>query len=98
MLAVWKYPMLLPLVDDFQMAMQVGAKVLTVQMQDGTPCIWALVDPDQPTDLFDFRLAGTGHRIHGGLDGGFDAFDYVGTFQLPEEGLVFHLFLRQFVR
>lgn len=84
---VYKYP--IPSIQDVvRMMMPKDAKVLTVQVQNGTPCIWAAVDPSQlylETRLF--RIAGTGHEIEDDI-----VDDYVGTFQMYDGKLVFHLF------
>ena len=40
-------------------------RVLTVQLQNGTPCLWALVDIDAPEIPLTIRMAGTGtHDAH----------------------------------
>lgn len=81
---VWKY--VLPFQADPFIDMPEGAEVLTVQMQEGQPVIWALVDPSIEVRRVRFLLALTGK--------GFDATHarYVGTFQIAKAGLVFHLF------
>jgi hypothetical protein len=65
-----------------------GAEVLTVQVQHGKPCIWAMVDPDAPTHTRHFRVIGTGHRFEADVLRSM----YVGTFQLEGGSLVFHVF------
>lgn len=38
------------------------AEILSVQMQQGCPVLWALVDPDSPTSFIHaVRVYGTGH-------------------------------------
>lgn len=64
--------------------MPVGAKILTLQLQDGHPTLWAAVDPGQPTEPRRFAIVGTGHPMPD------DAGDYVGTWQ--SSIYVFHLF------
>lgn len=81
---VFKYP--IPVVDGFTIDMPKGAIVLCVQTQREKPCIWALVDPIAPKETRHFRLAGTGHAINEAIA------RYVGTFQIGEGALVFHLF------
>ena len=88
MLTVWKYPV--PVEDEFELAIPVPARPLTVQIQDGMPYLWALVDPD-PNRLLArrrFRLAGTGHPIEEQND----ELQYIGTFQMHGDALVFHVF------
>lgn len=80
---IWKYP--LECQDYVFLDMPVGAKPLTVQVQNGTPCLWAIVDPGEPKRTRGFRIIGTGHPFYG------DA-KYIGTFQLHDGELVFHVF------
>lgn len=82
---VWKFEF--EIIDKFEISMPRDCEILTVQVQNGTPCIWALVNPDVVQEKRVFRLAGTGHDIH--YDMGVD-YKYIGTFQL--DVLVFHLF------
>lgn len=85
MQSIHKYPV--PIVDDVEIELPVGAQVLTVQVQMDKPFIWALVSKDTVrTEMRQFRLIGTGHPIED------DAKRYVGTFQLHGGDLVFHLF------
>lgn len=70
-----------------EVSMPKGAEILTVQMQMGTPCMWALIDSDEP--LYEprhFRWVGTGHAID------FDTGKHVGTIQVDHGSLIFHLF------
>lgn len=64
--------------------MPADAKILTVQNQNGDPCIWALVDPNQKMDARMFTIVGTGKP--------FDDTNtvYIGTFQ--DGPFVWHLF------
>ena len=41
---IWKYP--LEIQDVQTIRMSIGAEILTVQNQDGKPCLWAEVDAD----------------------------------------------------
>lgn len=41
---IYKYA--IEITDDQDIVMPVGAKILTVQNQNGVPCIWAMVDPN----------------------------------------------------
>jgi hypothetical protein len=81
---VWKFPLPVLEGDVFTIDMPFGADILTLQMQDRTPTLWALVDPYADSVSRQFRIAGTGHPIADKIRG------YVGTFQTG--GLVFHLF------
>jgi hypothetical protein len=75
------------IVDEQTVQMPVGALILSIQVQRGQPCVWAMVDTDQSTHARKFYLVGTGHPCEH-----VNGCKYVGTFQTQEGGLVFHLF------
>lgn len=83
MKAIWKFP-LSPGYTSWNMPE--GAQVLTVDEQAGYAQMWALVDPEAPLKPRLFCSYGTGHQLSEPVG------EYVGTFQLPAEGLVFHVF------
>lgn len=68
---------------EFQVELPIARKILGIQIQDGCPVIWALVDPASKTESKTFRFVWTGEPVE--LLG-----PYVGTVQLG--GLVWHLF------
>lgn len=84
---IWKF-ILEP--NQSSITMPDGSEILTVQMQDDKPCIWALVNPLNTPTVRYFEVYGTGHSIH--YDMGIER-KYINTFQ-PGKGLVFHLFER----
>ena len=79
---VFKYPV--PVNDYFFLDIPRGAKILTVQVQNGEPQIWALVNPENPIKTRNFCLAGTGDSINE------RNLIHIGTFQI--RSLVWHLF------
>lgn len=81
---VFKYP--LPVDDYVAITMPAAAEVLTVQVQNGRPYLWAKVDTRRPAVTHGFYVVGTGHPFP------VLARAYVGTFQLEGGGLVFHVF------
>lgn len=83
---IYKYQ--LELTDLSVIYVPVGATFLDVQIQHGTLCLWAIVDPGNATELVEVRVRGTGHPM-----GNAQAEDYAGTVQLADQGLVFHVFL-----
>lgn len=85
MTTVFKYPV--EITDNVFVEMPVGAEILCVQLQRGVPCIWAKVDPKVVTSRRRFRWAGTGHPLNPERD-----HRYVGTVQMEDGALVFHLF------
>jgi hypothetical protein len=82
---VYKYP--IPTTDEFTLELPEGAKILTFQTQNETPCIWALVDPMRQLETVGFRLFGTGHPVENA-----DTIEYIGTAQMAGGRLVWHLF------
>lgn len=84
--SIWKFP--LSLETPQVLSMPRGAVVLTVQTQSEQPVLWALVDPDAPTEDRTFFIYGTGWEHETPVDRA----AYRGTFQLRGGALVFHLF------
>lgn len=76
------------LTDRFELDMPVGAEILTVQVQNGRPFLWALVSPDSPKVQRSFRLIGTGHPVEDTIS----KESYIGTYQVGGGRYVFHLF------
>lgn len=74
MRTIWKFPIYsyTPTVVE----MPVGAVVVSVAQQDQKPTLWALVDPDAPTERRTFSVVGTGWTFT-------EAMRYVGTFHAP---------------
>lgn len=83
---VWKYDV--QLADMFTIDIPRGSRILTVQVQNGAPRIWALVNPSEPRVHRRFRMAGTGHDID---DSDF-TMAYIGSVQELGGALVWHLF------
>ena len=68
--------------DSIQLQLPKGAKILSVDTQQQRCFIWALVNPDAPTETRHFRIVTTGEEFNpSGLV-------YVGSWH----GMVFHLF------
>lgn len=63
-----------------------GAEILSVQTQLGNPCIWFMCNPNARPETRRFVIIGTGHEIV------VENLKFIGTFQLHEGKLVFHLF------
>lgn len=84
---VYKYP--LQMADVQNIAMPAGAKPLSVQVQKGVPCLWALVDPLNESTVREVRIAGTGHQLPDSVH----ADEFVSTFQLHNGTFVFHVFV-----
>ena len=90
--AVWKFPISI-FNQDFHIRMPVGATILSVQVQRGVPCLWALVQNVDTSHYLTnnrfFIALGTGtsyrHNPYGELK-------FIGTFQLFNGDDVYHLF------
>lgn len=88
-MTIWKYP--LEAEDEQVMAMPKGARILTVQTQNETPCLWAMVNPTEARiEKRKIYTHGTGHPVADDPD----TLAYLGTYQLRGGALVFHVFER----
>lgn len=85
MTKVYKFP--LEISDEQKVSMPEGAKVLTVQVQKGKPCLWAECNTDEEPVLRTFLIRGTGHPIDDEIEK-----EYIGTIQMCEGSIVFHVF------
>jgi hypothetical protein len=86
---IYKFP--LEVTDQQAVLMPAAAQILAVQVQNGEPFVWAIVDTENPQEERFFDIFGTGHPMH--EDNGVGR-EYVGTFQMHSGSLVFHLFER----
>lgn len=66
----------------------VDFKILSVQIQNGSVCVWALVDTEAPTKTVLFPVYGTGHKLPD------DPGVYIGTVQ--DDNFVWHIFMKAF--
>jgi hypothetical protein len=58
---IYKYPLEITGVQPVDMP--AGAKLLSVANQNGTLCLWAMVDTDAPNDRRVIVICGTGHAM-----------------------------------
>lgn len=79
---IWKYR--LHLTDSQTIDMPCGAEILSVQMQDGYVCMWALCNTDAATEPRHIVIIGTGNPIR------FKTGKFIGTVQ--SEHFVWHVF------
>ncbi len=81
---VWKYPIR----PGFQtMKLPTGARILSVQPQRGFVQMWALCDPDAPTEDRIILAVGTGQPWEQT-----EKLEHISTWQEDGETLVFHAF------
>lgn len=60
-ITIWKYP--IRVTDEQYLIIPRGATPVHLAEQDGTLCIWALVDPTKVPHEYTVRVYGTGHPI-----------------------------------
>lgn len=85
---IWKFPLVVT--DEQTIFIPAGHQFLTVQIQRGTPCLWAsLEDEFRPRKSVKILTVGTGNPCD--LTG----YTYVGTYQPHNGGLVFHVFAKE---
>lgn len=83
MKTIYKYQLI---IDDIQVVkMPYGSVILTVALQENIPCIWALVDTDNPQVDRIIKMVGTGHQVDWNAV-------YIGTFLTLQDRIVFHVF------
>jgi hypothetical protein len=89
---IYKYPICI--VDSQIIPMTQGARILSVQMQGETPCLWVMVDVDNSAiENKHIDIYGTGHPLKDTPS------LYIGTIQehipsVPYISLVWHVFER----
>ncbi len=83
---IWKFP--LELADVQEVEMPSGAQLLSVDSQQGTLCLWAMVDLDSGTkERHVIDILGTGNPIESHHR------SFIGTVQMGT--LVWHIFQRK---
>ncbi len=83
---IYKYPFVIN--NEVILDMPSLARILTVQVQKGTPCLWALINPAAEFQKRVLRIYGTGHDIPESLTN----LTYISSIQLASETLIFHVF------
>ncbi len=84
-MTIWKFQLI---IDDHQiLSVPKGSQPLHVAMQHETPCLWMMVDLDQPKENIDVLTYATGYIV--------DSYPkrYVGSYICHDDNLVFHVFL-----
>lgn len=82
---IYKYP--LQVQDKQTIKLPSGYKILTVQVQDSIPCLWAMVDTSIDCVEVNIITYGTGSGILSD-----EELRYIGTYQLNNGVFVFHVF------
>lgn len=81
---IFKYDLSVTDVQDIEMP--AGAVLLSVQMQYGRLCVWAVVNPEAPTMPRRFWVIGTGRTVPERIG------IFLGTVQMAGGDLVWHVF------
>lgn len=80
---IWKFE--LRLIGSQMIPIPADAEILSVAVQRGNICVWALVDPDRPALIRKIEVIGTGHPMETGVSRKF-----IGT--VIAEPFVWHVF------
>lgn len=80
---IYKYP--IRVAPEQYVDMPSAARILSVQVQHDTLCLWAVIDPEAPVHPRMIRVVATGKTFDN--DGA-----YLGTVQLERGQFVFHVF------
>lgn len=83
---IWKFP--LEVVDNQVIGIPEVATILSVQMQRGTACLWAICDPSKNAAPRTIEILGTGHPMPEGER------KFIDTIQINGGSLIFHVFER----
>jgi hypothetical protein len=94
--AIWKYP--IPINNFSGITIHVphyadrkfNEQVLYCEVQNGTPCLWVLVDDENEARAIRVVVAGTGHGVDSMIEG---KLVHVGSFMLLDGNFVGHVFV-----
>lgn len=87
MKAIYKYP--LQVTDKQVLWLPWGFKILTLQVQNEVPCIWAEVNPNEKINVpVSLCTIGTGYTL---VTENKYSLEYIGTYQLNKGALVLHV-------
>lgn len=82
---IWKFP--IRTIDLQFITIPQDFEILSVHTQNGNPCIWAKVIPDNKSRKLTIRVFGTGHPIEEDSQ-----LVFIGTYLIHQDSLVFHVF------
>lgn len=88
-LEIWKYPILN---REWTMDIKHSAEILSVDNQHNIPCIWAMVNPNNPPSPRRVRMVMTGEAMPEGEWG------FLGTVLCEDGNFVLHVFVEGFER
>ena len=80
----------LEITDQQHVMLPANVEILTVQVQRGIPCVWYKFNKSVEEKVkWSFYTVGTGHNTSTTVG------QYVGTYQIDNGNLVFHVFARR---
>lgn len=85
---IWKFPLQVTDVQDVMIPW--CDRFLSVQEQNGQLVLWAMVNPTFSVLSTRVRIVGTGHDASDVITSGLT---YVGTVQMKDDALVWHVFI-----
>ena len=85
MWTIFKYP--LEITDEQLIPLPMDARVLSVGLSGGRPCLWALVDSALPPAPWRIHIYGTGQPVDHAQH------EFIGTVVDDRRGLVWHVFV-----
>lgn len=85
MKTIWKFPLVITGMQPVRLPQ--GAEILSVQIQHGIACLWALVDSDAEIEETTLRIFGTGHPVDEGL-----RLEFIATIPTLGGDLIWHVF------
>ena len=88
MMTIYKYQ--IPIQDSIKLTLPKDALILSFQIQNGIPVLWAMVNTEAEREERSFLLFGTGHPIR--ITEGKHNLQFIGTIQDENLPLVWHLF------
>ncbi len=88
---IWKFPLVIT--DSQTIEIPESAQILSCQLQHGTPCMWAIVNPDAMKERRTVFIFGTGNEFQ-------DRplrkpLVFIDTIQMAGGSLVWHVFMEQ---
>lgn len=90
MYKIWKYPVAFDIIfhlEQFQLVMPTGAKILKLDIQRNEPQLWVVVNPENEVETRRFRVLGTGRPFED-----LEYLEYVDSYQVNGGQFVWHVF------
>ena len=81
---IWKYN--IDTIDRQTIQMPRNAEILTVQTQNGSPCLWVRVNTSSPDEIRKIEICGTGRELPK------SSWSYIGTYEIAGDALGYHVF------